>query len=201
MAQFPAMPAAQPIPDLIRLLYSARTEDRTAAARGLFALGSKRAKYFAEAALGDPEFSGLIVFHKSAGDITSASDAKITVGIAVAPDTFEKIHNANGAPPLDAAPADQDVAEFELQFSPNIQLDILTTNMPGSGGAIDRFLSKFGEGIQQVELDVTDINRATDILRARFQWEPIYPATRAGADATRVNFFLVPDGSGKNLLL
>jgi hypothetical protein len=29
-------------------------------------------------------------------------------------------------------------------------------------------------------------------LRARLGISPVYPATRAGADSTRVNFFLVP---------
>ena len=48
---------------------------------------------------------------------------------------------------------------------PHVHLDILTTKAPGGNGAIARFLEKFGEGIQQVELDVTDVDRATEILR------------------------------------
>ena len=74
---------------------------------------------------------------------------------------------------------------------PYVRLDILTTKAPGGNGAIARFLEKFGEGIQQVEIDVTDVDRATEILRTRFKVEPIYPATRPGANGTRVNFFLV----------
>ena len=85
--------------------------------------------------------------------------------------------------------------EFELEFAegslPHVHLDILTTKAPGGNGAIARFLEKFGEGIQQVEIDVTDVDRATEILRTRFKVEPIYPATRPGANGTRVNFFLV----------
>ena len=67
--------------------------------------------------------------------------------------------------------------------------DILTTPVPAGSGAIARFLEKFGEGIQQVEIDVTDVDRATEILRTRFKLDPIYPATRPGANGTRVNFF------------
>jgi hypothetical protein len=46
-----------------------------------------------------------------------------------------------------------------------------------------------------------DIERATQVLRANFRLDPIYPATRAGADGTRVNFFLVPSESGKKVLI
>ena len=81
------------------------------------------------------------------------------------------------------------------------RLDILTTKAPGGGGAIARFLEKFGEGIQQVELEVTDVDRATEILRKRFQLEPVYPATRPGADGTRVNFFLVSTADNKKVLV
>ncbi len=60
---------------------------------------------------------------------------------------------------------------------------------------------KFGEGIQQIEINVTDVDRATEILRIRFALEPVYPATRAGADGTRVNFFLAPAPQGKKVLI
>jgi hypothetical protein len=103
------------------------------------------------------------------------------------------------------APADQDVIEFEIEIPqlprPTLRLDILTTKAPGGGGAIARFLEKFGEGIQQVELDVTDVDRATEILREKFKIEPIYPATRPGANGTLVNFFLVPASDGKKTLV
>ncbi len=131
--------------------------------------------------------------------------ARLTVGIAVLPETFEKIRAANGSPPLADAPADQDVLEFELEFAesgmPYVRLDILTTKAPGGNGAIARFLEKFGEGIQQVEIDVTDVDRATEILRTRFKIEPIYPATRPGANGTRVNFFLVTAINNQKVLV
>jgi predicted tellurium resistance membrane protein TerC len=131
--------------------------------------------------------------------------AVITVGVAVHPETFQKIRAANGSVELADAPADQDVLEFELEFSetgmPHVRLDILTTNAPGGNGAIARFLSKFGEGIQQVELDVTDVDRATEILRTLFNIPPIFPATRAGANGTRVNFFLFATDDNQKLLV
>ena len=48
-------------------------------------------------------------------------------------------------------------------------LDILTTKSPGGTGAIASFLEKFGEGIQQVETDVTDVDRATETLAHAIQ--------------------------------
>ena len=114
-----------------------------------------------------------------------------TVGIAVTPETFERVRAANGASRLADVPPDQDAKEFELHFAQSIQLDILTTREPGGAGAIARYLQKFGEGIQQVELLARNVDAATEILRSRFGVQPIYPVTRAGADGTRVNFFLV----------
>ncbi len=132
-------------------------------------------------------------------------DARLTVGVAVLPETFEKIRAANGSPPLADAPADQDVLEFEVVLTEGgmsyVHLDILPTNAPGGHGAIARFLEKFGEGIQQVEIDVTDVDRATEILRTRFKLAPIYPATRSGANGTRVNFFLVTGRNNQKVLV
>jgi tellurite resistance protein TerC len=125
----------------------------------------------------------------------------VTVGIAVTPEHFEAIRKANGLPRLADVPPDQDAMEFELHFGGDARLDILTTKAPGAGGAIARFLEKSGEGIQQVELETSDVNRATEILRARFGQASIYPATRPGADGTRVNFFLIAAAGGKKLLV
>jgi methylmalonyl-CoA/ethylmalonyl-CoA epimerase len=125
----------------------------------------------------------------------------LVLGIAVQPETFEKIRAANGSPRLSDVPPDQDAKEFELHFGEKGDLDILTTREPGGSGAIARYLEKFGEGIQQIELNVTDVDRATEVLRARFGLTPIYPATRPGADGTRVNFFLVSAASGKKWLI
>ncbi|MGO9643025.1 MAG: TerC/Alx family metal homeostasis membrane protein [Candidatus Acidiferrales bacterium] len=133
--------------------------------------------------------------------LLNASAPSVTVGIAVTPENFEAIRKANGAPQLAEVPPEQDAMEFELHFGGGVRLDILTTKAPGAGGAIARFLEKFGEGIQQVEIETSDVDRATEILRARFAQNPIYPATRPGADGTRVNFFLVAAPDGKKLLV
>lgn len=125
----------------------------------------------------------------------------IIVGIAVHPDTFQKIRAANNSPRLADVPPDQGAQEFELHLEDSIEFDILTTREPGGSGAIARFLQKFGEGIQQVEIYVRDVDRATEILRARFGLAPIYPSTRAGADGTRVNFFLATAPDGKKVLI
>jgi hypothetical protein len=126
---------------------------------------------------------------------------QITVGVAVPPELFEKIRAANGNPRLAAVPPDQDAVEFELHFAGGAQLDILTTNSPRGAGAIARYLEKFGAGIQQVEFDVASVERATEVLRSRFQLAPLYPATRAGADGTRVNFFLAARADGRKVLI
>lgn len=133
-------------------------------------------------------------------DSVGSRSPQLTVGVAVFQDTFEKIRSANGNPRLADVPPDQDAVEFELQFN-GVQLDILTTKLPGGTGAIARFLEKFGEGIQQVEIDVASVDRATEILRTRNQLAPLYPATRAGADGTRMNFFLVSRPEGRKVLI
>lgn len=123
------------------------------------------------------------------------------VGVAVHARTFHAIRAANGNPRLSEVPPDQDAVEFELHFGIGNNLDILTTRDPSGAGAIARYLAKFGEGIQQIEVNMTDVDRATELLHTRFALDPIYPATRAGADDTRVNFFLVPIANGKKFLI
>jgi methylmalonyl-CoA/ethylmalonyl-CoA epimerase len=121
------------------------------------------------------------------------------VGIAVQPKTFEAIRAANGSPLLADVPPDQDAQEFELELGGG-HFDILTTRAPNSAGTIARYLQKFGEGIQQIEINVSDVDRATEILGAQFGIDPVYPATRPGAGRTRVNFLLVP-AQGKKALI
>jgi hypothetical protein len=136
------------------------------------------------------EFSGLL-----------GENPLVTVGVAVSPGTFARIRRANGEPRLAAVPADQDAEEFELHFSGDIALDILTTMDPKGEGAIARYLKRFGEGIQQVEYRCLDVDRATEILRKEFGVAAVYAQTRGGADGTRVNFFLAPlENAGKVLI-
>jgi hypothetical protein len=133
-----------------------------------------------------------------------AADPKrplFVVGIAVHLDNFERIRGANGSPRLADVPVTQDAIEFELHFGEEDDLDILTTRDSRGSGAIARYLAKFGEGVQQVELKVSDVDRATALLSTRFGLRPIYPATQAGADQTRVNFFLLPTREGRKCLI
>jgi tellurite resistance protein TerC len=181
-------------------------EQRAQAAQDLYSHGKTRTLNWLDEWSKDFDFRPLIVQDQyPRPDGEKGSWPKITVGIAVLPETFEKIRTASGSPPLADAPADQDVVEFELEFAKigmsHVHLDVLTTKTPGENGAIARFLEKFGEGIQQVELDVTDVDRATEILRTRFKVEPIYPATRPGANGTRVNFFLVTSWNHQKVLV
>ncbi len=123
------------------------------------------------------------------------------VGIAVELETFLRIHRANGSPHFAQVPPEQDAIEFELHFERAGPLDVLTSRDPQGPGAIARYLEKFGEGIQQIEVYVTDVDQATHLLRTRFGLASIYPATRPGADQTRVNFFLVPAAEGTKCLI
>ena len=116
----------------------------------------------------------------------------VTVGVAVHRETFASILAANGQPALADVPQEQDAEEFELHFADGVELDVLTSREPDGRGAIARFLAKFGEGVQQVEFRCLNVDRAMAILRERFSVAPIYPEARAGANGSKVNFFLVP---------
>jgi len=125
----------------------------------------------------------------------------IIVGIAVHPEAFRKIRLANSSPRLADVPPDQDAQEFEMEMDDTAKLDILSTREPGRSGAIARYLEKFGTGIQQIELYVRDVDRATEILKLNFGLQPIYPATRLGANQTRINFFLAAAPGAKKILV
>jgi tellurite resistance protein TerC len=183
-------------PELIARLADNDPMERAWTASSLFGAGVFRVLDSLQDWEQDDEWQKVVVREKFESATPAVPfGARLTVGIAVLPETFDKIRAANGSPPLADAPADQDVLEFELVLTEGgmsyAHLDILTTKAPGGNGAIARFLEKFGEGIQQVEIDVMDVDRATEILRSRFKVEPVYPTTRAGANGTRVNFFLV----------
>jgi hypothetical protein len=175
-------------------LSDATSTVRNASAAKIFQHGCKLVRAATSTWLLDPTLANSFVLNERGAP-------KTTVGLAVKRNNFDRIRAANGSPQLAKVPDDQDAEEFELEFPEGITLDVLTTRSPSAGGAIDRFLEKFGEGIQQVELYVSDVDRATEILRERFGIAPIYPQTRAGADDTRVNFFLVPITEGKKILI
>ena len=182
---------AENVPDYVSRLAGADAKERETAAYALFRLGCA----FAEPALrkwfADPDFRALAV----------GGSALLTVGLAVQPASFEAIRARFGQPRLAEVPLDQDILEFELDFAHGVRLDVMTPRTADKEGAIAKFLARFGEGIQQVECDVRDVARATQILRQRFQLEPIYPQIRAGANQTQVNFFLVPVAENRKLLI
>ena len=180
------------ITSLIEQLANPDTGLRSEAAARLFAHGLKRALAAAAHWFTDPKLSACFA-------LQSPGVPRAVVGIAVHPATFEKIREANALPRLADVPPDLDALEFELPF-PAAHLDILTTRDPSGGGAIARFLQKHGEGIQQVEWSVRDIDRATELLRDRFSLSPVYGAARPGAEGARVNFFLVSHETEKVLI-
>jgi hypothetical protein len=172
-------------------LSSADASKRLAAAAEIYRLGRATAGSAIAEWWGESELSTLLF----------APAPAITVGLAVQRDTFGRIRVANGTPRLAQVPPDQDAEEFELHFPESISLDILTTREPGGSGAIAKYLAKLGEGIQQVEYRCASVARAAQILKEKFGVSPVYPATRYGADATRVNFFLVASPDGGKVLI
>jgi len=171
-------------------LSSQDAELRTNAARQIYAAGRSLAEHVIHRCLEHRELAGLL-----------GEEPSVTVGLAVTPETFAKIREANGWPRLADVPAEQDAVEFELHFEGNVVLDVLTSREPDGTGAIAKFLSKLGEGVQQVELRCSDVDYATTILREYFGLNAVFPETRPGADGTRVNFFLAAGANGKKVLL
>jgi hypothetical protein len=195
---------ATTIRDLFSQLAASGEQARQQAAQMLFDLGRALSRETIEHWAQDADFRSLLV--------TDKDSPRATVGIAISPELFARIHTANGSPKFANVPPDQDAIEFELHFSrvsptgkdsagSNVRLDILSTQNPAGEGAIANFLKKFGEGIQQVEYEVSNVDNATKILADKFAQKSIYPATRSGADGTRVNFFLVSTPGGKKILI
>lgn len=174
--------------DLIARLESPDDTERISAARELFRRGSADAEQAISKWRSDPQIGALISNHT-------------TVGIAVTPERFLQIRARLGQPHLAEVPPDQDAKEFEWHPETEVHLDILTSREPGKDGAIAKFLARFGEGIQQVEFLTHDIDQATKLLALRLNVSAIYPATRTGADGTRVNFFLADTPDGKKVLV
>jgi hypothetical protein len=172
---------AKAISTAITNLSSANESVRVAAAGEIYLQGRTPADRAVSRWWEDAELAGLLLGPKPV----------VTVGVAVRRETFAKIRAANGKPALATVPEEQDAEEFELHFGVDVELDVLTTREPTGQGAIARFLAKFGEGVQQVEFRCLNVERATTILREKFADSPIYPEARAGANGTRVNFFLV----------
>ena len=171
-------------------LASRNAEERAKAAAEIYRLGSQRAGLAVQAWWQNAEMARLC------GTMPVA-----TVGLAVQPPTFASIREANDWPRLAEVPPEQDASEFELHFPGGVALDVLTTRDPEGTGAIARFLSKQGEGVQQVEFCCEDVDLAAAILRKDFGVEPVYSTKRLGADGARVNFFFVNAASAQRVLI
>lgn len=184
----------------IAFLSSSDAEERAVGAAALYLAANSLFLGTTATWTRDRDFRALVTAPQMAGAEKRVSPPPFIAGIAVEPATFERIRAANGRPRLANVPPDQDAKEFELAIGAGY-FDILTTREPGGTGAIAKFLQKFGEGIQQIEVYVRDVERATQILREKFGVQPIYPNTRPGADGTRVNFFLAPAPEGKKALI
>lgn len=170
---------------------SSDSEIRVASATEIHHLGRALADHAVFPWWDDPELFTLL----------NGGSPSMTVGLAVGPERFDKIREASGSPRLAEVPPDQDALEFELHLPGGLSMDVLTSKDPAGSGAIAKFLQKFGEGIQQIEFRCQDVDRATQILLEKFQLHPVYPATRPGADGTRVNFFLLSAPSANKVLI
>jgi hypothetical protein len=176
--------------DWIEALSSDDPAARATAAAQIYRVGSERAALAVSACWQNAELAALC-----------GRSPKPTVGLAVRPETFARIRAAHNFPRLADVPPEQDASEFELHFDGGIALDILTTRDPQGSGAIAKFLSKQGEGIQQVEFRCSDVDRAAAILRDQFHITSVYPQKRPGADGSHVNFFLVPGPDSSKILI
>ena len=63
------------------------------------------------------------------------------------------------------------------------------------------FFGNSAKGYSRSKSACVNVTARRGMLRERFGIEPIYPATRAGADGTSVNFFLVATPEGKKVLI
>jgi hypothetical protein len=176
--------------ELIAAMSSPEEIARKGAARQIYALGCALADQAVRRWRQNEDFTRL-----------TGKQPEVTVGLAVRPETFAKIREANGWPQLAEVPAEQDASEFTLRFEDGVTLDVLTSRKPEGSGAIAKFLAKMGEGVQQVEFGCSDVDRAAAILRNDFGVSPVYPAARPGADGTRVNFFLAEISGHQKVLI
>src|SRR5438045_5135811 len=174
----------------VAALWSPESRERESGATQIYEIGRSLVEQAALRWLEKAEFAALV-----------GKDLNVTVGLAVRPENFTRIRDANGWPRLAEVPPDQDASEFELHFGARVALDVLTPRNPQGSGPIAKFLSKFGEDIQQVELRCNNVDRAAAILREKFNLTSVYPEARPGADGTRVNFFLVNAADGSKILV
>src|ERR1700747_547817 len=163
---------------------------RAAAARQIYAVGRSLADTTIQRWRQNDEFARLL-----------GKDPELTVGLAVRPETFAQIREANGWPQLAEVPPEQDASEFTLRFAADTTLDVLTSRDPEGSGAIAKFLSKVGKGIQQVKFLRRHVNGPMTIFRDNVAFLPENPEALPGSDGTLVNFFLAGAADGKKVLI
>lgn len=125
------------------------------------------------------------------------------VGIAVENQSFGDIREVWGEIPLANIPDESlQVNEFVVQ-SGTARLDILTSK--GGEGAIANYLKNNGQGIQQVEIFVQDVEMVTNLLNQKAAEgngpKPVYPKPRPGAEGTLINFVLLNHPGGGKILI
>src|ERR1051325_5424093 len=96
-------------------LSSSDARARADSASAIYATGRGRADQALQHWRQEEEFARLV-----------GRDPKVTVGLAVRPETFAEIREANGSPRLADVPAEQDASEFELHFAGDVSLAVLT---------------------------------------------------------------------------
>jgi hypothetical protein len=170
---------------------SSDPEVRMVSATEIYRTGRAMADHAVYPWWADQEFSALL----------GGAHAAATIGLAVTPERFKQIREAWGSPRLAEVPPDQDAQEYELHVPGGLSLDVLTTKDPSGDGAIAKYLRKIGEGIQQIEFRCKNVDRATQLLQEKPGVHPVYPASRPGADGTRVNFFLVAAPGASKVLI
>ncbi len=81
--------------------------------------------------------------------------------------------------------AEQDLEEAMLEFQDGSKIQLLASTNTES--TIGKFISKHGEGMQQLALRVINLEQATKLL-AETQISSVYPAQKMGSNKTRINF-------------
>ena len=123
------MPDSTDLAPLIRGLSDAAPARRAGAAAEIVRFGNELARAATQQWLADAQLAACLVRGRDGA-------AEVTVGVAVEPDSFERIRAASGLPRLADVPPDQDAKEFELDFPNGARLDVLTTREPGGSGAM-----------------------------------------------------------------
>ncbi|MEY4312097.1 MAG: methylmalonyl-CoA epimerase [Actinomycetota bacterium] len=81
--------------------------------------------------------------------------------------------------------AEQDLEEAMMLFQDGTKIQLLASTNPES--TIGKFISKHGEGMQQLALRVVNLEQATKLL-AEAQISSVYPAQKMGSNGTWINF-------------